>query len=164
VAAVDVTKILLLRGKKVILDRDLVDLYGVSTKVLKQTVRRNMERFPSDFMFELNGIEFKNWRSQFVTSNSDAMGLRYAPFAFTEQGVAMLSSVLRSKRAIFVNIQVMRTFTKLRELVGQNEELRLKVEALESRYDQQFKVVFDAIRRLIAEDETPKREIGFQSS
>ncbi|MFH1621011.1 MAG: ORF6N domain-containing protein, partial [Patescibacteria group bacterium] len=99
-------------------------------------------------------------RSQFVTSSLRRGGVRWPPFAFTEQGVAMLSSVLRSERAISVNIQIMRTFTRLRELIGQNEELKLKIEALESRYDQQFKVVFDAIRRLLAEDEKPEKEIS----
>lgn len=155
-------KILLIRGKKVMLDRDLAMLYGVSTKSLNQAVKRNSARFPEDFMFQLNLDEFKNWKSQFVTSNFDRMGLRKRSFAFTEQGVAMLSSVLRSERAIRVNIQIMRTFTKLRELIGQNEDLQRKIEALESRYDEQFKIVFDAIRRLIAEEETPTTEIGFK--
>ena len=99
-------KIYLIRGQKVMLDRDLADLYGVETKALKQAVRRNIDRFPADFMFELTDTELKNWRSQFVTSKSDRMGLRYKQMAFTEQGVAMLSSVLRSKRAILVNIQI----------------------------------------------------------
>ena len=145
------------------MDRDLALLYGVSTKVLNQAVRRNIGRFPVDFMFQLTEEEFLNLMSQFVTSSSDWGGVRKRPFAFTEQGVAMLSSVLRSERAIFVNIQIMRTFTKLREMIGQNEELKRKIEALESRYDQQFKIVFDAIRRLIADDEAPEREIGFKS-
>jgi hypothetical protein len=109
------TAILLLRGQKVMLDRDLAVLYGVETKVLKQAVRRNIERFPPDFMFELTKGEFENWRSQFVTSRGDRMGLRYAPMAFTEQGVAMLSSVLRSRRAVQVNIEIMRAFVRLRQ-------------------------------------------------
>ena len=111
------SKIYLIRGIKVILDRDLAELYGVETKVLKQAVRRNIDRFPADFMFEMTETEFEDWRSQFVTSNSDRMGLRYKPMAFTEQGVAMLSSVLKSKRAIEVNIAIMRAFVKLREMV-----------------------------------------------
>ena len=153
-------RILFIRGKKVMIDRDLALLYGVPTKVSNQAVRRNNARFPIDFMFQLDECEYSNLRSQFVTSSLRRGGVRWPPFAFTEQGVAMLSSVLRSERAISVNIQIMRTFTRLRELIGQNEELKLKIEALESRYDQQFKVVFDAIRRLLAEDEKPEKEIS----
>jgi len=139
-------KILLIRGKKVILDRDLAVLYEVQTKVLKQAVRRNAKRFPDDFMFELTTKEFENWRSQFVTSKSDKMGLRYKPMAFTEQGVAMLSSVLNSERAIQVNIQIIRTFTKLREMLATHKDLQKKIVAMEGKYDKQFKVVFDALR------------------
>jgi len=109
-----INKIYLFRDVKVMIDRDLAALYGIETKTLKQTVRRNIERFPDDFMFELNKTEFENWRSQFVTSNADKMGLRYAPMVFTEHGVLMLSSVLKSEKAIQVNIQIMRTFSKLR--------------------------------------------------
>ena len=137
-----ISKIYYVRNKKVMLDRDLAELYGVKTKVLKQAVRRNMKRFPEDFMFELSKEEFENWRSQFVTSNSDKMGLRHNPMAFTEQGVAMLSSVLNSDRAIQVNIQIMRAFTKLREMLSTHEELRKKIEAMENKYDSQFKAVF----------------------
>jgi len=144
------------------IDRDIAQLYGVETKVLKQAVKRNIERFPKDFMFQLTKAELENWRSQIVTSNSDKMGLRYSPFVFTEQGVAMLSSVLKSKRAILVNIQIIRTFTKLREMVSKNELLGRKLEAMEKRYDQQFKVVFDAIRKLLVTEESPKEEIGFR--
>jgi hypothetical protein len=133
--------ILFIRGEKVILDRDLAELYGVSTKALKQAVRRNAERFPGDFMFTLDGVEFENWRSQFVTSKYDRMGLRYAPMAFTEQGVAMLSSVLRSKRAIAVNVEIMRTFVRLRRLITSNAELARQLKQLEGKYDRQFKVV-----------------------
>jgi phage regulator Rha-like protein len=155
------SKIFLIRGKKVMLDRDLASLYGVETKALKQTVKRNPKRFPDDFMFELNQEEFKNWRSQFVTSKADKMGLRYPPFAFTENGVAMLSSVLNSERAIQVNIQIMRTFTRLREILGTHVELRRKIEQLEKKYDGQFKIVFDALRALVASPVKPKRKIGF---
>ena len=154
-------KIYLIRNQKVMIDRDLARLYGVQTKVLKQAVRRNDSRFPVDFMFQLTKEEFANWRSQFVTSNGDKMGLRYLPMAFTEQGVAMLSSVLNSQRAIQVNIQIMRTFTKLRELLLTNEQLRLKIETLERKYDQHFQVVFEAIKRLIVEDEKPRKGMGF---
>jgi hypothetical protein len=144
------------------LDRDLAVLYGVETKVLKQAVKRNPNRFPDDFMFELTQEEFKNWRSQFVTSKADKMGLRYPPYAFTENGVAMLSSVLNSERAILANIQIMRTFTRLREILGTHEELKRKIEQMEKKYDGQFRVVFEAIRQLMTPPETKKRKIGFQ--
>ena len=144
------------------LDRDLAELYGVPTKVLNQAVRRNIERFPDDFMFILSEAELINWRSQFVTSNVGRGGLRYSPAAFTEQGVAMLSSVLKSERAILVNLQIIRTFTKLREMISENETLRRKLETLEQQYDEQFKTVFDALHRILAEDDQPKREIGFK--
>jgi len=155
-------KIFLIRGQKVMIDRDLAELYGVETRVLKQAVKRNIKRFPSDFMFELSKEEFDNWRSQFVTSNSDKIGLRFKPFAFTEQGIAMLSGVLHSDRAIHVNIQIMRTFTKLRKMLSTHKELREKIELLESKYDKQFKVVFDAIRELIRIDKKPKKKMGFR--
>ena len=153
-------KIFLVRGKKVMLDRDLAMLYEVETRVLKQAVRRNPERFPEDFMFILSNQEFRNLRSQFVTSSYG--GTRYNPMAFTEQGVAMLSSVLKSKRAILVNIQIMRTFTNLRKMLATHDDLRKKIEEMETKYDYQFQVVFDAIKQLIAVEEKPKREIGFK--
>ncbi|WP_031386436.1 ORF6N domain-containing protein [Desulfonatronum thiodismutans] len=154
-------KILVLRGLRVMLDRDLADLYGVETKLLKRQVRRNIDRFPDDFMFELTPEELNNWRCQFGTSKSDKMGLRYPPLAFTEQGVAMLSTVLNSKLAIQVNIQIMRAFTKLRQMLATHEDLRRKIEDMESRYDEQFRVVFEAIRQLLASEEQPERRIGF---
>ena len=142
---------------------DLANLYGVPTKVLVQAVKRNLARFPSDFMFQLSKQELEDWRSQFVTSNPRAkMGLRRPPYAFTEQGVAMLSSVLRSKRAVAVNIEIMRAFVRLREMLAGHAELARKVDALERKYDAQFSVVFDAIRQLMAPPETPlKKRIGF---
>jgi hypothetical protein len=155
------SKILLVRGKKVMLDRDLARLYGVDTKALKQAVKRNQRRFPEDFMFELTQEEFQNWRSQFVTSKADKMGLRYPPYAFTENGVAMLSSVLNSDRAVQVNIQIMRTFTRLREFLATHEELGRKIEQMEKKYDSQFKIVFEAIRQLMIPPTAPKRKIGF---
>ena len=155
------SKILLIHGKKVMLDRDLAVLYGLDTKALKQAVKRNPKRFPEDFMFELTQEEFQNWRSQFVTSKADKMGLRYPPYAFTENGVAMLSSVLNSDRAIQVNIQIMRTFTRLREILATHEELRRKIEQMEKKYDGQFKIVFEAIRQLMTPPLRPKRKIGF---
>src|SRR4030042_3544869 len=132
-----VQKIVFLRGEKVLLDRDLAELYGVQTKALKQAVRRNIKRFPRDFMFELTEEEFKNWRSHFVTSKSDKIGLRHRPMAFTEQGVAMLSSVLNSERAIDGNIEIMRAFVRLRQMIVSNASLARKLDDLEKKYDVQ---------------------------
>ena len=147
------------------LDRDLAELYGVKTKVLKQAVSRNIDRFPDDFMFKLSKNEFTHWRSQFVTSNSgDMMGLRHPPMAFTEQGVAMLSSVLNSKRAIDVNIAIMRAFVKMREILATNKEFSVKLKIIEDQlaeHDEQFHVVFEAIKQFFKEDAKPKRKIGF---
>lgn len=159
--------ILLLRGEKVMLDRDLAALYGVPTKVLIQAVKRNSNRFPQDFMFQLANAELKNWRSQFVTSNPAVkMGLRRRPYAFTEQVVAMLSSVLRSKQAVQVNIEIMRAFVRMRQILAANAELARRLDALEQKYDGQFSVVFDAIRKLMApppEDAArSRRKIGFR--
>jgi len=152
--------IYLIRGKKVMLDRDLAELYGVETKRLKEQVRRNIERFPDDFMFELSKSEFTNWRSQFATSNRDKIGLRYSPMAFTEQGVAMLSSVLRSKTAIQVNIQIMRAFTKMRQMIFENAELRIEIENLRADMDGKFQVVFETLEQLLTVDRKPKK-IGY---
>ena len=153
--------IYLVRGQKVMLDRDLAAMYGVPTKVLKQAVKRNATRFPADFMFVLTREELADWRSQFVTSNADRMGLRHAPMAFTEQGVAMLSSVLNSERAIQVNIAIVRTFTQLRQMLASHAELARKLAELEKRYDAQFSVVFDALRQLMTPPEPPRKKIGF---
>jgi len=151
-----------LRGQPVLLDMDLAALYEVETKVLIQAVKRNLSRFPDDFMFQWSAEEFAGLRSQIVTSNRG--GRRYPPFAFTEQGVAMLSSVLSSPRAILVNIQIMRSFVRLRRLLGSNEELARKLGALERKYDVQFRVVFDAIRELMALPAPRKtKRIGFSS-
>ena len=152
-------KIYLLRGHNVMLDRDLAELYNVETKALKQAVRRNLRRFPSDFMFELNKEEFQNLRSQFVTSSWG--GARYVPMAFTEQGVAMISSVLNAERAILVNIEIMRAFTQLRNMLATHGDLKRKIEAMEKKYDDQFRIVFEAITQLIEEDEKPKKKIGY---
>jgi hypothetical protein len=154
--------ILLLHGQRIILDRDLAKLYGVPTKTLKQAVKRNVGRFPEDFMFVLTPEEFTKWRSQFVTSKSDRMGLRHAMMSFTEQGIAMLSSVLNSERAIRVNIAVTWTFVQFRGLLASHEGLARKPEDLEKKHDAQFKVVFDAIRSLMAPPEKPRRSIGFK--
>jgi hypothetical protein len=156
--------IFFVRAEKILLDTHLAALYGVATKVLNQAVKRNRDRFPTDFMFQLTSAEWDCLRSQIVTSNGRG-GLRYPPYAFTEQGVAMLSSVLRSPRAVQVNIAIMRTFVQLRRLMDSNRDLARKIQAMEKKYDQQFAVVFDAIKRLIAEDDErkaqPKRRIGF---
>jgi hypothetical protein len=157
-----VRNILVIRGHKVMIDSELAALYQVQTKALNQAVQRNIERFPADFMFQLNATEFANWRSQIVTSNSGAvMGLRRPPYAFTEHGVAMLSSVLRSKRAIRVNIEIMRAFSRLREVLASHADLAQQLDALEDKYDRHFKVVFDAIRKLMIEPDPKSRPIGF---
>ncbi len=153
-------RIFVLRGLRVMLSHDLAVLYGVPTKVLVQAMRRNAERFPDDFVFQLDAEEFAALRSQVVTSNRG--GARYRPYAFTEQGVAMLSSVLRNDRAIAVNIEIMRTFVKLRGMLESNRELAVKLADLEDRYDAQFRVVFDAIRDLMTPPAPPtKGRIGF---
>src|SRR6185436_15072057 len=123
---------------------------------------RNRARFPGDFMFELNQTELGNWRSQFVTSKADVKGLRYAPMAFTEHGILMLSSVLKSDRAIRVNIEIMRTFVKLRQMLTSNTELSYRLEELESKYDRQFKIVFDSIRQLMSPQVSDRKQIGFR--
>ncbi len=152
--------IYLLRGQRVMLDDDLAILYGVETKVLNRSVKRNLRRFPEDFMFQLSTKEFESLRCQFGTSKRG--GRRYPPYAFTEQGVAMLSSVLNSKRAIQVNIEIMRAFVRLRQILGSNAELARKLAALEKKYDAQFRIVFDAIRELMTPPEPKKkRSIGF---
>jgi hypothetical protein len=156
--------ILLIRGEKVMLDFDLADLYGVETRVLVQAVKRNIERFPPDFMLQLSQQELENWRSQIVISKPSAkMGLRRRPYAFTEHGVAMLSSVLRSHQAVQVNIEIVRAFVRLRRVLASHETLAGKLAALEKRYDAQFKAVFDAIRQLMAPtpESKKRRRIGF---
>jgi len=144
------------------LDRDLAELYGVKTKVLNQAVKRNTKRFPADFMFQLDKQEMENWKSQIVTSKSEKMGLRKLSFAFTEQGVAMLSSVLNSDRAIEVNIQIIRTFTKIRELLATNESLQRKIMQMEQKYDKKLKKVFDILRLLLTDENKSNNEIGFK--
>ncbi|MDF1592562.1 MAG: ORF6N domain-containing protein [Desulfobacterales bacterium] len=155
------SKIYFIRGQKVMLDRDLAELYGVDTAQLKRAVRRNIDRFPKDFMIELTKKEMEDWRCQFGISNSDKMGLRYAPLAFTEQGVAMLSSVLRSKRAVQANIQIMRAFTQLRRMLSTHEDLKKKIETMEKKYDQQFQIVFEAIKQLLETESKPRKRIEF---
>lgn len=156
-------RIFSLRGERVLISTDLARLYGVEPKVLMQAVRRNKDRFPADFVFSVSPTEWANLKSQFVTSSWG--GLRRAlPYAFTEQGVAMLSSVLHSPRAIAVNVEIMRTFVRLRRLAGSHADLARRLEELEQKYDANFKVVFDAIRRLMEPPTKEPRRIGFRAS
>ena len=160
-----VNKIYVIRNQKVMLDRDLAELYGVETKVLKQAVKRNIDRFPEDFMFELTKSELENWRSQFVTSNSDKMGLRYSPFAFTEHGVLMLSSILNSQQAIQVNIQIVRIFTRLRNLLSEHTELKLEIAEIKKHlqnHDKNIELVFSYLDKLIDKENQPRKRIGFK--
>jgi ORF6N domain. len=153
-------KIYLIRGIRVMLDSDLAELYEVETRRLNEQVKRNIKRFPEDFIFQLTKEEFDNLKSQFATSSWG--GRRRLPFVFTEQGVAMLSGVLHSDRAIHVNIQIMRAFTQLRKILTIDdsiEQIKSKIESMENKYDHQFKIVFEAIRQLINEDEKPKRKL-----
>lgn len=151
--------IILLRGRKVLLSTDLAELYEVEPRTLVQAVKRNIERFPADFMFFLTDEEFTDLKSTFTTSSWG--GLRKPPIAFTEQGVAMLSTVLKSKRAIQVNVEIMRTFVKMRRMVASYEDIVRKLDALEKKYDAQFRVVFDAIRQLMAPPKPKKNQVGF---
>lgn len=154
------SRIFSIRGQKVMLSLHLAELYGVETKVLIQAVKRNRERFPKDFMFQLTNQEFINLKSQIVTSSWG--GIRRAnPYAFTEQGVAMLSSVLRSKQAIQVNIEIMRTFTKMRHLISASEELKQELEELRKQTDNRFQIVFQVLDELLNPERKPKKEIGF---
>jgi hypothetical protein len=178
-------KILLLRGEKVMLDRDLAELYGVETKVLNQAVKRNVDRFPADFMFQLSKEEaalisrsqivtldgetgeiasknMRNPRSQIVTLES-GQNLKYRPYAFTEQGVGMLSGVLSSPRAVQTHVAIIRAFVQLRQMLASNARLARKLESLEKKYDANFRIVFDAIREMMDEKKTPRREIGFHT-
>jgi hypothetical protein len=160
-----VNKIYFIRGEKVMMDRDLAALYDVETRILNQAVKRNMKRFPKDFMFHLNEKELENWKSQIVTSNKERMGMRKMPFAFTEQGVAMLSSVLNSDRAIEVNIRIIRIFTRLRSMLLTHKDILLKLEQLEkqvTRNSEDVRLIFQALRQLINEPVQPRKRIGFK--
>ncbi len=167
-----INRIYLLRGKKVMLDRDLAEMYGVETRVLNQAVKRNLKRFPSDFMFQMTETEFLNWKSQFVISNNQKMGLRKRPFVFTEQGVAMLSSVLSSEIAIEVNIQIIRIFSRMREILLSHQDLLLKLEFLEKRIlindkksgknEEDIQLIFSALKELLNPPPLPRTQIGFK--
>ncbi len=158
------SRIFLFRGQRVMLDVHLAELYGVETKTLNRAAKRNADRFPEDFMFQLTVVEVKALRCQIGTSNLGRGGRRYRPYVFTEQGVAMLSSVLHSKRAAQVNVQIMRTFVRFRQMLGSNVELAKRLAALEQKYDGQFSVVFKALRKLMAPPARPKREMGFHTA
>jgi phage regulator Rha-like protein len=167
-----ISKIYLIRGQKVMLDRDLAELYGVETKVLKQAVRRNISRFPPDFLFEMTQKELEDWRSQFVTSKEDKQGLRYAPFCFTEQGVTMLSCVLSSERAIAVNIQVIRVFAKMREMLLTHKDILIKLEQMEKKmikqggklqkHDRDIRLIFEYLKQLLNPPQEPRPRVGFR--
>ena len=165
-------RIYLIRGQKVMLDRDLALLYSVETKVLKQAVRRNIERFPEDFMFEMTGKELEDWRSQIVTSSADRQGLRHAPFCFTEQGLTMLSCILTSATAIRVNIQIIRVFTKMREVLLINKDIVTQLEGLENillkqehyqkKQQEEIQLIFEYLKQLLHPAEEPRPQIGFK--
>ncbi len=160
-------KIYFVRSQKVMLDRDLALLYGIETKRLKEQVKRNISRFPEDFMFELTKEEFENWRSQFATSNSDKMGLRYLPMAFTEHGVLMLSSVLKSDKAIQTNIQIMRIFSKVRQMLLDTTDLKIDILHIQKKlenHDKNIELVFSYLDELSEkkENETPRTKIGYK--
>jgi hypothetical protein len=160
-------KIYFIRNQKVMLDRDLAMLYAIETRVLKQAVKRNISRFPEDFMFELNKLEFENWRSQFVTSNSDKMGLRYLPMAFTEHGVLMLSSVLNSDKAIQTNIQIMRIFSKVRQMLLDTTDLKIDILQIQKKlenHDKNIELVFSYLDGLSEkkEKEKTRTKIGYK--
>jgi hypothetical protein len=165
------SKIYIIRGVKVMLDRDLAKLYEVETRVLNQAVRRNEKRFPGDFMFQMSNVELDDWKSQIVISNSEKMGLRKPPLAFTEQGVAMLSSVLNSDRAILVNIQIIRVFTKIRQLIETHSEILRKLEQIEKmdiEQDQHIMLIFEYLRQLEQsrqqqDDQANRKRIGFRT-
>jgi hypothetical protein len=160
-----INKIYLIRGKKVMIDRDLAELYQVETRVLNQAIRRNIDRFPEDFMFQLSEKEFENWISQIVISNSVKMGLRKKPLAFTEQGVAMLSSVLNSETAIAVNIQIIRVFTRMRELLLTHKDILLQLEKIEQKltgHDEDIALIFQYLKKLLNPPQSPRPKIGFR--
>jgi hypothetical protein len=167
-----INKIYLIREQKVMIDRDLAELYGVETKRLKEAVKRNIDRFPEDFMFEMTKEEFEIWRSQIATSKSDMIGLRYAPFCFTEQGVTMLSCVLNSKRAIDVNIKVIRIFTKMRIMLSTHQEILKKFEQVDSKlsfHDDQFMLLFEYIKQFEEAkqqqlEQANRKKIGYRKS
>ena len=159
------TLVLTIRGQKVLLDRDLSRLYGIETRVLKQAVRRNRDRFPEDFMFELSSEEFADWRSQFVTSKEDLKGLRYAPMAFTEQGFAMLSSVLNAPKAVAINIAIIRAFVQMRHAIASNKIIEKKLKDLQdqtNKHDRAIVNILQFLQNEVSEAQKPRKQIGFK--
>jgi len=162
-----ISKIYLVRGKKVMIDRDLAELYGVETKRLKEAVKRNIRRFPEDFMFEMTKDEFEIWRTQFATSKSDMKGLRYAPYCFSEQGVTMLSCILNSDRAIEVNINIIRVFTRIKEMLLTHKDILLKLEQLERQVvqnNEDIQLIFEALKQLLNQPVPERKPIGYKIS
>ena len=158
-------KIYVIRGQRVMIDRDLAELYEVETKRLKEAVRRNASRFPKDFMFEMNKKEFENWRTQIATSKEDKQGLRYAPFCFTEQGVTMLSCILNSERAIEVNIQIIRIFTKMKEMLLTHKDILFQLYKIEKKltaHDEDIQLIFEYLKKLLNPPQEPRQRIGFK--
>jgi phage regulator Rha-like protein len=158
-----INKIYVIRGHKVMLDRDLAELYDVETRRLKEQVRRNLERFPEEFMFELTKAELEEWRNEYASDNRDIMGIRIAPFVFTEHGILMLSSVLNSDKAVQMNIQIIKTFVELRKLAGNYEGLIEKIRQMESRNNKQFSEIYEVLQRLLSKpEEKPRKQIGYK--
>lgn len=159
------SKIYRIRDCKVMIDRDLAELYGVETKRMKESVRRHLSRFPEDFMFRMDKDEFENWRTQFASSNSLKMGLRHLPYCFTEQGVTMLSCILNSERAIKVNIQLIRIFSRMREMLLTHKDILLQLERIEKRvsgHDEQIQTIFYYLKKMISPPQSPRQRIGFR--
>lgn len=167
-----INKIYHIRGEKVMMDRDLAEMYGVETSQLKRQVKRNISRFPSDFMFEMTKNELEDWRCQFGISNQEKMGLRYPPFCFTEQGVAMLSSVLNSNTAVEVNIQIIRIFTRIRKAIVSEKDMLLSIEKLESKvlihnqkvnkHEEEIQAIFNALKQLLETPQNPRKKVGYK--
>lgn len=158
-----VNKIYVIRGQKVMLDRDLAELYDVETRRLKEQVRRNINRFPEEFMFELTKEELNGWRNEYASSNRDVMGIRITPFVFTEHGILMLSSVLNSEKAVQINVQIIKTFVQLRKLVNNYEEIMAKIQQIESQTNEQFSEIYEVLQRLLSKpEEKPRKQIGYK--
>lgn len=156
-------KIYVIRGQKVMKDRDLAELYDVETRRLKEQVRRNISRFPEEFMFELTKEELEEWRTQYASSNRDVMGIRIAPFVFTEHGILMLSSVLSSEKAVQMNIQIIKTFVQLRKIANNYEEIMAKIQQIESQTNEQFSEIYQVLQNLLSKpEEKPRKEIGYK--
>lgn len=160
-----INKIYVIRGQKVMLDRDLAELYDVQTRRLKEQVRRNISRFPEEFMFELTKEELEEWRTEYASSNRDVMGIRIAPFVFTEHGILMLSSILNSEKAIQMNIQIIKTFVQLRRIANNYEGLMEKIQQIESQTNEQFSEIYEVLQRLLSKpEEKPRPKIGYKQN